>query len=372
MNPNTGTVPIFRTRRDAELTKKLYRAAPVLMNEETGQNSWDVRLMRAFDMNKVEVLDVCRDLDTLKHDCTRAGNTFKCEDRMLLPMYEAKLIHQYDHRFNTYEQVDNEEAPPVRTVAPPRKSATSQVLPRWWIPRTQVINAVDKRDDGITWLVAYRDICRSTDGRTAIACVLPLSATDFTIRLFLSNQSATAQSGVVANLNSLVFDYVTRQFVAGTHLSDYIFKQLPLLAPERYNPELLDFIAPRVIELTHTAWDLQPFARDVLDEVGEETWARWFASDHLGSPAPVHTSPAPDWAPGTTPPPFVWDEERRARLRAELDALYGHLYGLTREELAYILDTFPIVRRKDEAEYGEYRTKRMVLEKYAEVGPLVD
>ncbi|NOZ49409.1 MAG: hypothetical protein GXP37_05085 [Chloroflexi bacterium] len=59
------------------------------------------------------------------------------------------------------------------------------------------------------------------------------------------------------------------------------------------------------------------------------------------------------------------DEERRGRLRAELDALYAHLYGLTREELAYILDTFPIVRRKDEERWGEYRSKRLVLEDYA-------
>jgi hypothetical protein len=65
------------------------------------------------------------------------------------------------------------------------------------------------------------------------------------------------------------------------------------------------------------------------------------------------------------------NEERRARLRAELDALYGHLYGLTGEELAYILDTFPIVRRKDEAAYGEYRTNRLILEAYEEVESLM-
>jgi hypothetical protein len=65
-------------------------------------------------------------------------------------------------------------------------------------------------------------------------------------------------------------------------------------------------------------------------------------------------------------PPFVWDEERRAILRAELDGLYAHLYTLTRDELAYILDTFPIVRRKDEGRYGEYRTKRLVLEAHEE------
>jgi hypothetical protein len=165
-------------------------------------------------------------------------------------------------------------------------------------------------------------------------------------------------------LNSIVLDYLVRQKIGGISLSYYIVKQLPVLPPDRYTPDLLDFIVPRVVELTYTAWDLQPFAQDVLDEVGEETWARWFVGDHLGAPAPIHDSPPPSWAAGDTPAPFVWDEERRAVLRAELDALYAHLYGLTRDELAYILDTFPIVRRKDKEDYGEYRTERVILERY--------
>jgi hypothetical protein len=137
-----------------------------------------------------------------------------------------------------------------------------------------------------------------------------------------------------------------------------LLQQFPVLPPGSYTSDLLNYIAPRVIELSYTAWDLQPFARDVLAEVGQETWARWFRD------VPVHSSPPPAWAAGASPPPFVWDEERRAQLRAELDALYAHLYGLTRDELDYVLDTFPIVRRKDEARYGEYRTKRLVLEAF--------
>jgi hypothetical protein len=137
-----------------------------------------------------------------------------------------------------------------------------------------------------------------------------------------------------------------------------ILHQLSNFLPDRHYPELFDFIAPRVIELTYTAWDLQPFARDVLDEVGPKTWSRWFKD------APIHTSPPPEWAAGPTPAPFVWDEDRRATLRAGLDGLYAHLYGLTRDELAYILDTFPIVRRKDKEQWGEYRTKRLLLDNY--------
>ena len=90
---------------------------------------------------------------------------------------------------------------------------------------------------------------------------------------------------------------------------------------------------PRVLELTYTAWDLQPFAHDC----------------------------------GYDGPPFRWDEERRFLLRCELDAAYFHLYGIARDDVDYIMDTFPIVRRKDEAAHGEYRTKRVILEIYDEM-----
>jgi hypothetical protein len=86
----------------------------------------------------------------------------------------------------------------------------------------------------------------------------------------------------------------------------------------------------RVAKLTYTAWDMRPFALDL----------------------------------GYEGPPFVWDEERRFALRCELDAAFFHLYGIGREDVAYVMETFPIVKRKDEARYGEYRTKRVMLEVY--------
>jgi hypothetical protein len=110
-----------------------------------------------------------------------------------------------------------------------------------------------------------------------------------------------------------------------------------VIPPHTYTPELLDFIVPRVLELSYTAWDLQPFAQDV----------------------------------GYNGPPFVWDEERRFLMRCELDALYFHLYGISRDDADYIMETFPIVKRKDIArtsddngEGGEYLTKRIILEMY--------
>lgn len=197
----------------------------------------------------------------------------------------------------------------------------------------------------------------------------------------------------------------------------YVVKQLPVLPPDRYTPDLLAYIVPRVLELTYTAWDLRAFADDVWAEAGvrgsglgvrEKTQTpnnepltplqnailrQWEANRDATHGGHEGATP-PDWAEsrgsgfgigdsGKSPnhepltpnpefpkPPFKWDEARRAQLRADLDGLYGHLYNLTRDELAYILATFPIVRRKDEAQYGEYRTKRMVLEVYDELQEL--
>lgn len=157
-------------------------------------------------------------------------------------------------------------------------------------------------------------------------------------------------TGLYANFNVFNFDYVVRQKIGGTHMSQNYLKQLPVIPPHAYTPALLDFIVPRVLELTYTAWDLQPFAQDI----------------------------------GYDGPPFVWDEERRFLLRCELDALYFHLYQIQRDDVDYIMETFPIVKRKDIARTspprhegegdlggeGEYLTKRIILEMYDQMAAL--
>jgi hypothetical protein len=131
---------------------------------------------------------------------------------------------------------------------------------------------------------------------------------------------------------------MARQKLGGVSLSNFVMKQLPILPPDTYAAHapwapavtLRDFILPRVLELTYTAWDLEPFGRDV----------------------------------GYDGPPFRWDPERRALLRAELDAAFFHLYGLSRDDTDYVLETFPIVRKNDVKAHGEYRTKRLILDAY--------
>jgi hypothetical protein len=148
---------------------------------------------------------------------------------------------------------------------------------------------------------------------------------------------------MAANMSAFVVDYVARQKVGGLHLNYFYVTQLPMLPPSNYDlpcpwapgQTLKDWILPRVLELVYTANDLEPFARDS----------------------------------GYSGPPFRWDEERRFRLRCELDAAFFHLYGIGREDMEYVMETFPIVKRHDEKQWGEYRTKRVVGELYDALNP---
>jgi hypothetical protein len=192
------------------------------------------------------------------------------------------------------------------------------------------------------WLMGFRDICRATDERTVISSVLPVLGVGNKAPLIFcqANISVAQVAALLANLSALVFDFASRQKIGGTTLNYFLFKQLPVLVPEAYTDTDLAFIAPRVLELTYTAWDMLPWAND-LDYEGE---------------------------------PFPFNPSRRAMLRAELDAWFARAYGLTRDELRYILDpadiegpdypseTFRGLQKNELNEFGEYRTRRLVLE----------
>jgi hypothetical protein len=362
INPNTQNCAVFRRRRDAELVKKVYRTCPVLVNDQTNQNPWGANVFRMFMTTSDSHLFIPVDALSRQGHTLQAGNVYVGDGEAFLPLYEGKMYYQFDHRFASIlvdEARLTRQAQPESTELDQYRDPFYFPFPRYWVDASEVCAKLEGHWER-RWLIGLKKVTSPTNERTVLATVLPWVAVNDSIPLLLVQDDVTAREvcGLIGDLNAFALDYVCRQKLGGINLNTFVIKQLPVLPSDRYTPDLLDFIAPRVVELTYTAWDLQPFARDVLAEVGPETWARWFKD------APIHTSPPPEWAAGPTPAPFVWNEERRAALRAELDGLYAHLYGLTRDELAYILDTFPIVRRKDEERWGEYRTKRMVLEKY--------
>lgn len=466
LNPNTGTCPVFRTNADAELTKKIYRSTPVLWREASEQqsesNPWGLSLMLMFMMNT----DSYRFKDTPTPD--------------RLPLYEAKLIHQFDHRWATYTPDGDSRDMTLAEKQDPHSTAA----PRYWVAQREVWLRVAKLPDGLLkalrdrnegaialcltqllfggwvadqrhqnpslgiypawqafvkhhpyarqvapvslglcgnnppciqpvddnflpaegsfevamssarastawyavdpsalqsvldftaqhrhlpapaavlhtrddtlalaeqwlqaacpkWLMGWRGIARATDERSVIGTMMPLVGVGNSCHLVIpaAEIAATRIAALIANISVLPFDFVARQKIGGANFNFYIPKQLPIFPPERYTEADLAFIVSRVLELTYTAHDLAGWAQDL---------------GHYG-------------------PPFPFDPERRAILRAELDAHYARLYGLTRDELRYILDpadvmgedypseTFRVLKNNEIRQFGEYRTKRLVL-----------
>ncbi len=305
MNPNTGTCPIFRSKRDAAINKAIYRRVPVLIREETPeQNPWGISFLRMLDMANDSGL--FRTREQLEADgWSLEGNIYRQRERTYLPLYEAKMVHQFDHRFGTYEgQTDSQanqgklpELDESEHADPDRVT-----LPWYWVPAEEVEGRLTGKWNR-QWLLGWRDICRNTDTRTLIASFIPKVAVGDKFLLMLPTPSEYRYAMcLLANLNSFVLDYCARQKIGGTALKYFIMQQFPILPPLAYDGEsrwykskLIDWFLPRVLELTYTARDLAPFARDC----------------------------------GYDGPPFRWDNARRFLLRCELDAAFFHLYGIS-------------------------------------------
>ncbi|HEX2915795.1 MAG TPA: N-6 DNA methylase, partial [Chloroflexia bacterium] len=364
LNPNTRTCPVFRTSADAELTKKIYLRVPVLVNERTGENFWGTSFMT--------MLHMANDSHLFKNN----------PGKNLVPLYEAKLIHQFTNRWASYSGETSFELSLEQLEDP-----TRTVIPRYWIEYVEVQRVLSKRWDK-QWLFGFRDITNATNERTAIFSLLPKAGVGHTLPLiFLKNiENPLLITAFLACMNCLTFDYVARQKIGGTHLTFGLLNQLPVLLPSAFHPSDVEFISERVLELVYSAWDMQPFAQDVwaeLDLAGRErVLKRWQENQlaHYGDSAATRIeiqNSVSQCLRGEKPlPPFIWNEERRAHIRAELDARVARLYGLTRDELRYILDpadiygpdfpgeTFRVLKEKEIKQYGEYRTRRLVLEKW--------
>lgn len=338
INPNTKTAPIFLSRKDAELTAGIYSRVPVLMEEgrDRGEH-WDLSFLRMFDMSNDSAL--FRTADQLAEDGFRAERTdwVREDDVRYVPLYEAKMIHHFNHRWATYEGADSQDVS-LNDLA----NSDFEVAPRYWVPEREVRSRLDEKDYRREWLAGWRDISLSSVERTTIGAILPVVGLGHPFPIYISTASPALIAAFSACLASIPLDYVARQKVAGTHLTYGYLNQFPILPPSAYTEADLAFIVPRVLELTYTSHSMAPFARDL----------------------------------GYEGAPFAWDEERRAQLRAELDAWYALAYGLTRDELRYVLDpadvmgpdypseTFRVLKSNEERKFGEYRTRRLVLGAY--------
>ena len=171
-------------------------------------------------------------------------------------------------------------------------------------PLTLVTALVDRKQP--RWLMGWRDITNATNERTVVGGVLPKCGVGNSLPIWYVGEpyKGGLSAAFASLLTSMTFDFSARHKVGGSHLNFFIAQQLPALAPSNFTLPDLTFITPRVLELTYTSHAMRPWA----EELG-----------HSGQP-------------------FGWDETRRAQLRAELDVFFARKYGLTRDELRYVLD----------------------------------
>ncbi|MCC6284714.1 MAG: N-6 DNA methylase [Phycisphaerales bacterium] len=332
LNPNTKTCPIFRTRRDANLTRAIYKRVPIMIDEnrKQGGNPWGIRFVRMLDQtNDAEHFAEAKVWK--KKGYTLQGNVYTKNRKRALPLYEAKMVQAFDHRAASVV-VDDEnwvrQGQKAETSFVQHANPEFAVLPRWWVAEGVVEIVMAEQPGNKPWFMGFKDITSPTNERTMISAFVPRSAVTNKFVLMLTDTEPRRHACLLGNFNSFVFDYVTRQKIGAITLNFFIVEQLPTLPPETYADKcpwskretLEHWISERVLKLSCTAEDMLPLAR---------------ACDFKGSRGDgVH----------------IWKEQERAELRAELDAAFFILYGIERDDVEYILGTFSGTGLRPESE----------------------
>lgn len=347
VNPNTGTAPIFRTRRDMALTTAIYDRCPVLVDRsgDEPQAAWPVKYATMFHMtNDSHLFRTKAELKGSEGAWPIGGNRWQSAAGEWVPLYEGKMVQAFDHRAaGIVINPENLNRPAQPLPATPEQSADPAWLadPQFWV-------SIDRKafpDKG--WVLGFKEITAPTNVRTMIAALFPSVGFGNKVPVLLPEGKHCDEWLLAANFNAIAFDFATRQKVQGQTLNLFIVEQLPVIPPTAYARQFgpktaAEIVREAVLELNYTAHDMAPFARDMgyVDANGEVL------------------------------PPFIWNEERRLHLRAKLDALYFILYGVfdpagpekSRDDIRYIYSTFPIVERQERAAYaGKYRSRNLAL-----------
>lgn len=348
LNPLSRTCPVFREVHQAAAVKILYLAADLDAESTRVLYRWDADPTFLFVMSDHSHLFVTREqlrLATFTADfiCPEA------DDARYLPLYESKMFHQFDHRWACLLT----DGTQIELTEDQRSDVDFVAIPRYWMKESEAITKTGVISH--PWLIAVREVTNASNERTVIATILPRYPVGHNAQVFRFAGTAVSACAFLANLNSFALDFAARTKVGGSHLSSFILRQLPILPARRFNETLCCFggnvstLAARVLELVCVASDLAPFAQDC----------------------------------GYDGPSFKWDEERRFLICCEIDAAFFHLYLGTEAEwrkagnqdvlerfptprlaVEYIMENFPIVKRKDQHRYSRYRTRDTILSIY--------
>jgi hypothetical protein len=338
INPNTLNIPTFRWAKDAEVTATIHKAAPVLVRKQVDvpiENPWDVSFTRLFDManDSGDFLDH-QDIGSLIVERHAALAVLK-DGRRVYPLYEGKMFWNFDHRYGTYENQTEKQANKgvlPRVTDAKHDDPEYRIEPRYWVDAGLTNDAL-REESKNTWFYAWRDVGPAE--RTLVGTIIPFTAAGHKAPVLISKKEPKQVCALVALLSSLVADYCVRQ--KSNAMTFFVVEQIAVIAPDNLAKNFgwldvaaEDWLSDRVFELCYTNEELAPFAADL-------------GRDH---------------------PPFRWQTDRRVLLQAEIDAAVLHLYGLSRAQAQWLLDSFTVLQKYEERDHGEFRTKRIVLEIY--------
>ncbi len=254
-----------------------------------------------------------------------------------LPLYEGRMIAQYDHRAKAYISGRGRSAI-WRDL--PFESPEKGIKPQWWVPINKIPTKAVARTK--RYRIAFCDVTAPRNERSLIAALVPPgvicghTAPTFTYE----DSSEWAYTLWLAVANSLPANFLIRKRIT-LHVSLNILDSLPMPRLQ-LGDEVLSYIASLVLRLTCT---------------GPEMTAYWNAMAVHGwcQSVPDHTVPAN----------ALLDDDARAEARAKIDVVVAkYLYRLTKQQVEHILTTFPTLERNEIRRHGEYRTKRLILEIY--------
>ena len=339
VNPETHHLPLFASRRDGEIVKRIYHEHETVAAAFNTPVYTRVEFLRM--LNTADDSEAFEPFDPDEFRDASAGSWLPVsrDGRQYRPLYEAKLLDRYNHRAATFVGTDRAKRYGVHAAAVP--SSSDQLakpdyvsVPRYWVPDEAL--AIELRRP---FFLVYRDaVSAVADARCLSATVVPWGGVGDTLKVAFAYGGPEDLVILISALNSFPLDYVFRQKSSSSHASAFILRQLPI-------PELDVFASPcpwapaetvqswlrdRQLELNFTAYDLSSFARSL---------------QYAG-------------------PPFRWVNHRRAEICCEIDAAFFILLRVTRDDVGHVLDSFTIVRKRDEEQHGEYRTKRVILEIY--------
>jgi len=338
INPNTLNLPTFRWTKDAKVTAAIYLAAPILIDKSDAslpRNDWRVTFQRMFDMANDSGHFI--DHDDVASLITERDSALAIlnDGRRVYPLYEGKMYWHYDHRYGTYEnQTEKQSNKGVLPRVPDERHAdpSYRIQPRYWVDASLTESALGS-EVSRGWFFSWRDVGISE--RTLIGTIIPRAAAGDKAPLLFSGVSPRHYVCLAAILSSLVVDYAIRQ--SAMNIKFFVLEQAPILDTVQLSREYewlgtnpIQWLVPRLVELFYTNVELKEFARDLGYEVE----------------------------------PFRWDHDRRSLIRAEIDAAMLHLYGLDREQAEWILESFMVLRKYEDRDHNEFRTKRLVMSAY--------